>query len=191
MKIILASSSPHRAKLLQEHKVDFTPFSPELEEVFNPKLSAEEVAMDLGRQKCRAVWNQISPGLGNGGAIVLGADTIVINSAGELLSKAKDAAQARAYMKNRSSSKEKVVTGFCLRHDAGEICGHEVTKISYKEIPAAVQEGIIMSNEWQGVCGGLKVEGKIAPYVKEIIGDHDNIRGLPMKRILALLKAII
>ena len=186
MNLILASSSPHRAEILKQHKIDFVAHSPNIDEEKFQGGTAEEIAIELARQKCRAIYTKET----NGGNIVLAADTIVIDARGEMLNKPRDEEQARNYMRNRSNSNEVLITGFCIKHSKGKILGAETTQIDYDTIPQKIQEEILSSKEWQGVCGGLKVEGIIAPYVRKVEGDYDNIRGLPMNRILPLLNSM-
>lgn len=190
MKLILASSSPHRADILTNHKISFTPYSSYIKEVVKADLPVNEVVMDLGRQKCLAVCTSEKIAEADD-TLVLGADTIVVSSEGQMLQKPKDADQAQEYMQQRSNSYEDVVTGFCLRHHKGIICGSESTRVTYDILPPELQQDILASNEWRGVCGGLKVEGKIASYVKDINGDYDNIRGLPMNRLVPILNSLM
>ena len=185
MKLILASGSPHRAKILNEFGIKYIMHPTNIPEIIKDSLPVDEVAADLARQKALAAWDDFSNDL------VLGADTIVINSSGELLRKPQSSQEASTYLDNRSSSYEEVITGFYLRHPAGWMGGSESTMITYNEIPADIKKEVLSSGEWQGVCGGLKVEGTIAPYVKEIKGSAYNVRGLPIETLMPLIKKIL
>lgn len=186
-KLVLASTSPHRAKILQDNNIPFTARASDVEERIPAGATAAEAAMELGRQKCLAVYEQAD----KENEIVLGADTIVVSGSGEMLNKPKDINQAISYMAQRSGAVEEVITGFWICHPNGALGGSEISRITYSDIPQDVQEQIIASNEWQGVCGGLKVEGSIALYVKHIQGEYDNIRGLPIKRLSSIIEDLL
>ncbi len=187
MRLILASTSPHRAQILRDHNIEFVACPSNVKEKITPGTTPAAAAIELGKQKCLAVYasGQYDED------VVIGADTIVVSSSGELLSKPRDAEQATDYMQQRSGAVEKVITGFWICHKNGSLGGCEMTRITYSEIPAAVQQQIIASNEWQGVCGGLKVEGSIAPYVKNIEGEYENIRGLPIERLGPIIRSLL
>lgn len=186
-RLILASTSPHRAKILQDNNIEFIASPSNVTEKIAPGLTPAEAAMDLGRQKCLAVYATAK----HPGDIVLGADTIVVSNSGEMLNKPRDIKQATIYMQQRSNAVEEVITGFWICHANGTLGGSEVSRITYADIPAVVQQEILASNEWQGVCGGLKVEGLIAPYVKDIQGEYDNIRGLPIERLAPIIRHLL
>lgn len=186
-KLILASTSPHRANILQDNNIPFTARPSEVEEEIPAGATPAEAAMELGKQKCLAVYEQADKQQ----EIVLGADTIVVSGSGEMLNKPKDVNQAISYMEQRSGSVEEVITGFWICHPNGSFGGSEVSRITYAAIPKDAQEQIIATNEWQGVCGGLKVEASIAPYVKSIQGEYDNIRGLPIKRLAPIIQYLL
>ncbi|MBE8182766.1 MAG: Maf-like protein, partial [Candidatus Portiera sp.] len=80
-KLILASTSLHRAKILRDNNIEFLVSPSNLEEKISPGLTPYEAAMELGRQKSMAVYAS-----GNyKDDVVLGADTIVVSSTGEML----------------------------------------------------------------------------------------------------------
>ncbi|MEH7010526.1 Maf family protein, partial [Neobacillus niacini] len=69
--LILASSSPRRKELLENLRLTFTISSSEVDESFDPKLSPEDVVMDLAERKARVIFKE------NPEAYVIGSDTIV------------------------------------------------------------------------------------------------------------------
>lgn len=188
MKLILASGSPHRAAILKEFNIEYITHPPNIQEIFNKAISPAEIAADLAKKKAQALL-AINTSYANN--LVLAADTIVIDSSKNLLRKPQSSSEAMVYLNNRSESFEHIVTGFYLTHPKGFISGSELSLIHYDKIPKEIKQQIISSKEWQGVCGGLKVEGIISPYVKQIKGSIYNIRGLPIEVLKPLIEKII
>lgn len=181
-KLLLASGSPHRARLLSTAGFDFVQRAMDIDESFSAKLNVQQNVKRLAILKAQAAKKK------NGNAfVILAADTVVVSSTNQVLTKARDAQQATEFLRARSGSFEHVISGYCLLSNDKISSGSATTKITYQAIPSIKQQLIISSGEWQGVCGGLKIEGLVRHYVKEIKGDRDNIIGLPMKLIAELL----
>jgi septum formation protein len=70
-QIILASTSPRRKELLEEMGLDFTVVPSDFEEYLDDSRPVEDIAMELGAGKARAVAEKYPE------AIVIGSDTIV------------------------------------------------------------------------------------------------------------------
>lgn len=184
LQLILASASPHRANMLKELGYDFQIYKTAIEEIWQPDLTPTEAVKDLAKRKAAAAAALFPQ------ALVLAADTIVINEQSQVLLKPKSAQEALSFLHARSASCERVITGFCLTIDKQTYLDSEISDIRYEKIPAALQEEIIHSDEWRDVCGGLKIEGLIAPYIAEIRGSRTNIMGLPTERLAPLLNRI-
>ncbi len=139
----------------------------------------------LARDKAQAAHLQFP------GDLILAADTMVLGATGELVGKPASLRQATRLLSERSASSEEVLTGFCLRHAHGIFTGCAVARIFYKKIPTAIREKILTTKEWEGVCGGLRIEGAIGPYILRLRGDRDNVMGLPLREIAPLIKQIM
>ena len=173
--LILASSSIERANILKEFGYEFVVVKPNSEEKIDESISCEENVINIARQKALIVASSYP------NVRILAADTVVSNSDGELLLKPKSQTQAAEFLRKRSNSYEKVITGYCIIKDQDIVkLGTETSVVHYNEIPLKIQQETLDYNEWQGVSGGLRIEGRIAPYIKQIIGDTYNIRGLPI-----------
>ena len=185
MELVLASGSPHRAKILKESGFSFTVFKPNLEEDdARAGAPAHLFVAHLAGKKAAAA-SPLFPD-----AIILAADTMVINAQGELLGKPKSLNQAAEFLRARSDAREEIITGFCLRHGDKSLSGCASSSVQYGKIPKRIRDKILQTNEWRGVCGGLRIEGLIAPYIKARKGDMDNIIGLPMREIRPMLERL-
>ena len=180
-RLVLASASPYRAAMLRELGYDFTIHQTDIEEVWPHHLSPATGTMNLAERKAAAAHARFPR------SCVLAADTIVVNARGRVLLKPGSAEEALSFLRQRSDATEEIITGFCLRYDDRLHLSRERSFIRYRTIPSQIQESIIRSNEWRDVCGGLKIEGMIAPYIDEMHGSRNNIMGLPTEKIVPLL----
>ena len=91
MRLILASSSPRRQELLSQLGLPFEVIKPAIDESRHSDEAPVDYAERLSREKAAAVAKTLdeSP------ALIIAADTIVIDHEGELLGKPADAAEAR------------------------------------------------------------------------------------------------
>ena len=180
-KLILASASPYRAAMLRELGYDFKVHCVDIEEIWHRNLSVKQGVEDIAKQKADAAYN-LFPNYP-----ILTADTVVVSETNLVLFKPRSLHEATSFMKQRSGSSESVITGFCFKYRNETHLDSDTSIISYKKIPIKVQEDILANDNWQDVCGGLKIEGRIAPYIKKIKGSRNNVRGLPTEKLIPLL----
>ena len=180
-ELILASASSIRKQILSELGYDFKVLVSGVDEQADPELSVGALVINLARQKAEAVFAQYQD------AIVLAADTLVETADGVILFKPASSAEARRNLRARSNSFERVVTGLYICSRLGTSSETVSSTIHYRAIDAELEEQIIASGEWRGVCGGLRIEGAIGPKIKRIEGSRSNIQGLPQAVVSRLL----
>ena len=181
-KLILASASSIRKQILSELGYDFSVLVSGVAEQADPELSINALVLSLARQKAEAVFAQHQD------VVVLAADTLVETAAGAILFKPASSAEARANLRARSNSFERVVTGLCVCSRSGTSSETVSSTIHYRHIDTELTEQIIASGEWRGVCGGLRIEGAIGAKIKRIEGSRSNIQGLPKTVVSQLLE---
>ena len=184
MQLILASASVHRARILKRAGFSFHVYKTNLKEDRPDRSDPYHFVSRLATQKANAA-RHVFPH-----ALILAADTMVINAHGQLLGKPRSRNQAAVFLRNRSASSEEVITGYCLRCADQLVTGCASSHIHYMQIPPSAQEAILGADEWRGVCGGLKIEGAIAPYIKELRGERNNVMGLPVREIAPLIRQL-
>ena len=108
MKVILASSSPRRKKLLQRLDYPFDIILPDVDESILAPDNPEEYCIALAEMKA----NDISQHYPH--ALVIGADTIVVIK-GQILNKPEDRSQAESMLEILSGKTHQDYTGVCLK----------------------------------------------------------------------------
>lgn len=185
-KIILASGSPRRKELLTQIGVTFEIKTSDKEEVItssNPK----DVVKELSAMKAKDVAEGIE-----GPAVILGADTVVAYD-GQILGKPKDKEDAVRMISNFAGDEHYVYTGVCILikeadGSVREISFAEGTKVFVYGMTEQEISDYVDSGEPMDKAGAYAIQGKFAPYIKEIEGDYYNIVGFPVAGIYQRLK---
>ena len=192
-EVVLASASPRRHALLADAGVRFRIEPADVDETIRAELGAGAAAEDLALRKARAVAERRGPG--DGPAVVLGSDTLVV--LGEdgaanrrFLEKAPDAAAAREMLRVLSGSRHRVITGIAVVWTEGGAVrsDHETTWVTMREISAAEIDAYVTSGEWRGKAGAYAIQETADRFVVGLEGGgFDNVVGLPVQRTLELL----
>lgn len=187
-RVILASGSPRRKELLEQIGVEFEIRVSEKEEEIlssNPK----EVVKALSIMKAQDVAEGIA-----GPAIILGADTVVAHE-GRILGKPKDKEDAVRMVSSLAGDMHYVYTGVCIlikEADGGvkTISFAEETKVLVYGMTEQEILDYVDSGEPMDKAGAYAIQGRFAPYIKEISGDYYNIVGFPVAGIYQRLKEV-
>jgi septum formation protein len=186
--LVLASTSPRRAELLSLAGVEFEALAaPVDEDGITADLAAASavpsaIALELALAKGRAAA-ALRPG-----ARVLAADTIVVLD-GELLGKPRDPAEADLMLSRLSGRGHEVITAFVLvEPDGTERAGFESTMVHFARWSAAARAAYVSGGEPFDKAGGYGIQGPAGAFVERVDGDWFNIMGLPLARVLALLR---
>ena len=174
--LLLASASPQRRAILEQVGIAFAVEATGVEELAEGEPRA--VAAENARRKALA---PDAPG-----RLVLGADTVVA-AGGRPLGKPRDEFQAREYLRLLAGSEHEVCGGVALVRD-GRVVGEAVvvTRVAFREIPAAAVDWYVRTGEWRGRAGGYAIQGAGAALVSHVAGDYLNVVGLPLATLLDL-----
>ena len=183
--LVLASSSPRRAQLLQSVGIPFT-LAPSLFEEPAPTESEQNQPAQYVEKlaRCKAA----SCSIGNlpllpHAPLILAADTIVWHE-GSILGKPRDEAEARDMLSRLSGQSHQVFTGVCLRRNNGAdeefATAHAVTKVSFHNRDADWIARYVASGEPMDKAGAYAAQGKGSFLLARIEGDFSNVVGLPL-----------
>ncbi|MDO4794108.1 MAG: Maf family protein [Filifactor alocis] len=184
-KIILASNSPRRKSLLEEHKIAFDIITEPLEEDISYTLSPESTCMSLAFQK------GIRVARAHQGRTVLSADTIV-SCNNVILGKPKDRQEAFEMLSFLSGKTQLVLTGFSLIHlDRNiKILDYSKSEIVFKQLSKERIEAYIQTGDYRDKAGSYGIQSGAFDFVESIKGDFNNVVGLPIDSILTYLDKI-
>lgn len=145
-------------------------------------ISPRGLVKSLALKKARAVSKK------NPEAVVLGADTIVyINR--RILGKPRDKHHAVSILRELSGAWQKVYTGVAVVWNGGKTArrGVAVSHVKMRRLNERDLEWA--SKKHLDKAGAYAVQEKRDPFVEKIVGDYDNVVGLPMRLVKKLLPA--
>ena len=179
LRLILASSSPRRRRLLAEAGFDFEVRPPPVEEPSDlaAELPPARRAEALAYFKARRVADQCPQ------AYVLGADTIVA-AGGRILGKPGDRQEAEAMLRCLSGTRHEVITGVALLAPGGhKRIASESTFVTMRPMSDEEIDEYLASGEWIGKAGAYAIQETADRFVDRIEGSWSNVVGLPIERV--------
>ena len=191
-KIILASSSKVRKKILDDNGIESRVFPSNVDEesikvsLIKEKSSPELISKNLAELKA----NKISLKYNN--EIVLGADSVIdINN--ELVSKPKNREEALKILKKLNGKTHYLISSVCISKNGSMIWNYtdkaaltmkDLTNEQLKEYLSKItDEALYAYNVYQ-------IEGEGKSLFSKIEGDKNTIMGLPIKKIKEYLNNI-
>lgn len=187
-KLILASASPRRKELLKNLGYEFSIEVCDLEEK-SDKTKPWELVMELAKTKAFAILDQHKAE----NVIVLGADTVVANGE-EILGKPRDLEHAKEMITSLQGKTHQVYTGVCLWWNDGKLkqnlTFYEKTDVEVYPMTTEEIEAYVATKECTDKAGSYAIQGLFSPYIKGIVGDYNNVVGLPVARIYQEIKKL-
>jgi septum formation protein len=179
--LILASASPRREELLRLIAKDFEIIPADTDETLPPGVSPDEAVLMLARRKALAVFAKRPHD------VVIGADTLV-TIGGEILGKPEGEAEAVRMLLRLSGRTHAVKTGVCVLAPGFERAFVETTEVTFAEIAEAEAKAYAATGEPLDKAGAYAIQGGAAKFALAILGDYNNIVGLPLAKLNLTLK---
>ena len=191
-KIILASSSEIRKKILNKNGITCEVMPPNIDEsqikesLVKKKVKPEIISKNLAELKA----NKISRKKHN--KLVLGADS-VIDLHGELISKPTDRNEATNILHKLNGQKHQLISSVCISKNGSMIWNFTDTstltmkKLNSDEIKSYLTK--IRDKELYAY-GVYQIEADGKSLFSKIEGDEDTIMGLPVKQIKEYLSTL-
>jgi len=180
--LCLASASPRRRELLDQHAVPHVLAVPDLDEAVLPGEPAADYVVRMARAKARVVHPHSSR------LPVLAADTIVL--LGErIYGKPADAEDGVAMLLQLSGRTHQVLTAVALAA-SGEV-SHRLSRSEVRFRHLSLAEAIAYWNtgEPRDKAGGYAVQGHGAVFIEHLSGSYSGVMGLPLFETAELLTA--
>ena len=186
MKIILASKSGVRKKLLDKYKIDSEVVASNIDEdEIKNSLLAEGADPSLISKNLAEV-KSIKVSSKNPDMPVLGADS-VISLNNELINKPKSRDEALQILKKLNNSKHYLISSACISKNGSMIWNHtDSSELKMKDFSEIKLKEYLdkISTETLLAYGVYQIEADGLELFEYIKGDQDSIMGLPMKDII-------
>ena len=189
-KIILASQSEVRKKILNSNKVECEVMPANIDEeqikeaMLKEKASPKIISKNLAELKA----NKIS--MKNKNNLVLGADS-VIDLNGELISKPTNREEALVILNKLNGKKHQLISSVCISKNGSMIWNFTDTSVlTMKNFDLVDIKSYLkkISDKDLYAYNVYQIEGEGRSLFSKIEGDEDTIMGLPIKQIKEYLK---
>ncbi|AZK96129.1 MULTISPECIES: Maf family protein [Streptomyces] len=183
-RLVLASASPARLRQLRAAGLDPEVIVSGVDEDALSAPTPAELALVLAEAKAAVVAARPEVA----GALVIGCDS-VLDLDGEALGKPADAEEATARWKAMRGRSGVLRTGHCVTDTAtGRIASATAsTTVRFGEPSDAEIAAYVATGEPLHVAGAFTLNGRSAPFINGIDGDHGNVIGISMPLLRTLL----
>ena len=186
MKIILASNSKTRKKILDSLNIKYDVIVSDKEEVADnsdPRKYVEE----LSKVKAKSVSEKID----RSDVIIIAADSIIYKD-GKIYQKPKSIEEAMENLREFSNCKNQGITGVTIidmsnRRNVTFSC---VTDVYFKRICEEDIKWYVKHEKDLLKKAGYSLEGTISLFVEKIEGDFYNVLGLPLGMLYTKLNEL-
>jgi len=184
-KIILASKSAVRKKILEENKIDCRVEHSNVDEdsVKESLLKEKALPSIISKNLAELKANKVSQKFIN--EIVLGADS-VIDLKGEIISKPTDRPEALKILKKLNGETHQLVSSVCISRGGSMIWNYtDKASLTMKEMSEEDLKTYLakISDEALYAYNVYQIEGEGRSLFSKIDGNEDTIMGLPVKKI--------
>ena len=191
-KIILASKSEVRKKILNQNGIDCEAIPADIDEdqikesLFEEKATPEIISKNLAELKA----NKVSEKKPN--EIILGADS-VLDLNGELISKPTNRKEALTILQKLNGQKHQLISSVCISKNGSMIWNFTDTstltmkQLNLDEIKSYLTK---IKDKELYAYGVYQIEANGKSLFSKIEGDENTIMGLPVKQIKEYLNTL-
>ena len=191
-KIILASKSGVRKKILEDNKITcrVEPSNVDEDNIKKSLLKERATPTIISKNLAELKANKISQKFIN--EIVLGADS-VIDLEGEIISKPNDRMEAVKILQKLNGKTHQLVSSVCISRGGSMIWNYtDKASLTMKNMTNLELEEYLnkISDEALYAYNVYQIEGEGRNLFSKIQGDEDTIMGLPIKKIKKYLNIL-
>lgn len=185
--IVLASSSPRRKEILSALGVDFRIVTSDADETLTGVMRPDAAVCEIAGRKCEDVRKRLAEaGELKKETMIIACDTVVVYE-GMIIGKPLDEAHAILTLGLLSDSWHSVYSGLSVYYKGRTVCRAARTDVKFRAISEAEIMAYVESGEPMGKAGSYAIQMKGASFVDRIEGEFNNVVGLPVSSLLALL----
>jgi len=182
-RVVLASASPRRRQLLDLIGIAHEVRPANIDETIRPRETPWRHAERLAREKASAVAKR-DPDL-----ITIAADTIVVVNR-KVLGKPRDAGDAARMLALLSGREHVVTTAVAVSRGKKLRSAVEEVQVRFRRLRDDEIEAYIATGEPMDKAGAYGIQGYGATIVERIEGDYFAVMGLPIVRLIGLLRDV-
>ena len=183
MKIILASKSPRRKSILEDHGYDVVVDASHVDEEAVQIKDVKELVMELAKLKAENVAKRYKS------SIIIGADTLVYHE-GVKIGQVRDPEEAKRTISGLLGKTHEVYSGVCVINTAtGKVVrDFVVSRVKFRSVSDESLESYIKSGLYQGKAGAYNInDPEFEGFVENVEGSYLNIMGLPIEKVKKMI----
>ncbi|RKN23684.1 septum formation inhibitor Maf [Micromonospora musae] len=187
LRLVLASASPARRKILQAAGIEPDVLVSGVDESLVVTDRADELCLELARLKAQAVLTRLRPATEER-TLVIGCDS-VLEFDGEIFGKPADAADAAQRWRRMRGRSGVLHSGHCLIDVTAVRRAEAVasTVVHFADISDEEIQTYVATGEPLAVAGAFTIDGLGGPFVQRIDGDPSTVIGLSLPLLRKLL----
>jgi septum formation protein len=181
--LVLASQSPGRKQVLENAGVQFRVVVSNYVEDMSLKLKPRDLAIYLSKGKASDVAGREK------NAFVIGADSFVVFK-GRVIGKPHTEEKSIEVLKELSGNYHDFITGFTIIDSETNrtFSGSALTRVYFKTLSNQAIIDYIQSDNVLEKAGAYSTQGNGQILIDKIVGDKNNLRGLPVNKVLKVLQ---
>jgi septum formation protein len=183
LAVVLASGSPRRRQLLELIGIEHQVSPSNIDETMRPRETPRRHAQRLAREKASAVAKRTPD------AVTIAADTIVVID-GKVLGKPADYEDARRMLSMLSGREHTVITAVAVARGGKLRSSIEEVRVTFRKLRGDEIDSYIATGEPMDKAGAYGIQGYGATIVERVDGDYFAVMGLPLARLVTLLRAV-
>ena len=185
--LILASTSPRRKEILTSIGAQFRIVTVDTDETLEGMMTPENAVCTLADRKCADVLKKMENENDlTKETMIIACDTVVVYE-GMIIGKPLDEAHAMLTLGLLSDSRHSVYSGISVYYK-GRIASRAArTDVKFRALSEAEIQAYVDSGEPMGKAGSYAIQMRGASFVERIEGEFNNVVGLPVATLLALL----
>jgi septum formation protein len=180
-KIILASTSPRRAELLDQVGIEYQCYPVDIDESPHKDEPAKQLVQRLAIEKAQVAYQQLQTDLP-----VLGSDTLGLID-NEILVKPRDFEHARSMLRKMSDNMHQIMTAVAVCHQGEIKTALNINQVYFRFISDEEIRAYWETGEPQDKAGAYAIQGRAAVFVKRIEGSYSGVMGLPLYEVGRIL----
>lgn len=182
-KIILASQSPRRKKLLEQIGLPVRIGKINVHEMLNPRLKPVKQAEELSKLKSQVAVKKYK------NALVITADTIVAMD-NEVIGKPRSMQDAQRILRKLGGKKHQVITAYTVADTKSgkSITRSVLTQVYVKRLTEDEIKNYVATGEPMDKAGAYGIQELGSVFIERIEGDYFTIVGLPLFDLSQTLK---
>ncbi|MFZ6014973.1 MAG: Maf family protein [Patescibacteria group bacterium] len=180
-KVILASSSPRRKEMLNALGIANEAIPADIDETPRKGETTKVMVKRLSYEKAKKIAEQ------NPKRLVIASDT-ALDFKGKILGKPRNKKHAKEILQLLQGKKHLIYTGICLMQGDKSLTAVEETKVYFRPMTKKEIDWYVGTGEPMDKAGAYGIQAYGGLFVKKIEGSYSAVRGLPIEKLVDLLK---